>query len=91
MNWDVIWVPAAEQELADAWLNAPDRDAVTRAAHLIDVQLETGPNNAGQASTNGRRTLLVQPLGVIYRILQDVRRVEVLHVWRLPPGNGQVP
>jgi hypothetical protein len=41
MNYTVVWVPSAEQELAALWMAAADRDAVTRAAHEIDQQLRT--------------------------------------------------
>jgi plasmid stabilization system protein ParE len=91
MNWQVIWLPDAEQELTDIWLTAPDRAAVTQAAHLINVQLEQDPENAGNPYTNGRRSYQVPPLGVIYRVLKDSQRVEVIHVWRTLPTNGQAP
>jgi hypothetical protein len=91
MNWTVLWLPDAEQELADAWLNAPFRDAVTRAAHIIDQLLQRDPENNGQPILNGRRCVLVPPLGVLFRILADEQRVEVIHVWLLTQGNGQVP
>ena len=91
MNWHVNWLPDTTQELAAVWLNAPDRNAVTRAAHLIDVQLQNDPENTGQPYTNGRRTLLVVPLGVVYRVLRSIRRVEVIHVWWVQPSNGQPP
>jgi hypothetical protein len=48
MKWEVIWLPDAEQELARVWLNAPDRNVVTRSAHLIDVELQNDPERAGR-------------------------------------------
>jgi len=91
MNWQVVWLPDAEDELTGAWLNAPDRSAVTQAAHLIDMQLENDPENAGAPYTNGRRSLHVPPLAVIFRVLPDVQRVEVVHVWQPQATNGQLP
>ena len=34
MRYSVLWKPQAEARLADIWLNAPDRDAVTSGAEL---------------------------------------------------------
>jgi len=36
MNWNVLWLPTAEQDLASVWLNAPDQDAVAAAADALD-------------------------------------------------------
>ena len=38
-RYTVVWVQSAQDELADLWLNAPDRNAVTTAAHAIDQEL----------------------------------------------------
>jgi hypothetical protein len=91
MNWTVLWLPDTENELADAWLNAPFREAVTRAADRIDQSLRRDPQNIGLPILNGRRCLLIPPLGALFRTLPDQRQVEVIHVWLLPPANGQVP
>jgi plasmid stabilization system protein ParE len=82
MKWTVIWLPDAEQELADLWLNSADRAAVTQSSHIIDSLLKQDPETVGESRDGNRRILLVAPLGVIYRVLPDDRRVEVLHVWR---------
>jgi hypothetical protein len=55
MSWTVNWLPDAEQELADSWLNAPDRDAVTHAAQTIDELLQRDPLKAGEFRPDGRR------------------------------------
>ena len=87
MSWEVIWLPDAEQELADA----SDRSTVTQAANLIDSQLRSNPENIGSPSRNSRRGLIVSPRAVIYRVIKDAHRVEVLHVWTVPGGNGRHP
>jgi hypothetical protein len=43
----VRWHAAAEQELADLWLTAPDRDDIERAANEIDQLLSLGPASKG--------------------------------------------
>ena len=83
MNYTVTWVPSAEQRLADIWLNAPDRDAVTRAANDVDQRLRRDPENQGESRLAGRRILFSDPLWVIFRVFPDDRRVEVLTVWHV--------
>lgn len=39
MNYTVVWVPDAEQELAAVWLASSDRPRVTQSAHAIDQAL----------------------------------------------------
>ena len=82
MNWQVIWVPSAEQDLAAAWLSAPDRDAVTAAAHQIDQRLQTDPDQQGESRPQGRRILFEPPLGVLSKVRPRTRTVYVLGVWR---------
>lgn len=36
MRYTVIWTDSAEQDLAALWMAAPDRHAVTSAAHILD-------------------------------------------------------
>lgn len=82
MNYSVIWLPNAEQELAALWLNASDRGAITRAAATLDQLLARDPANEGESRPNGRRILFAAPLALIYRIHFDQRQVDVLHVWQ---------
>jgi plasmid stabilization system protein ParE len=82
MKYDVIWLPDAEQELAEVWLNAPNRNLVSQAAFGIDLSIEADPNNVGESRPNERRIFFVPPLGIIYRVLESPQRVEVIHVWR---------
>jgi plasmid stabilization system protein ParE len=39
MRYTVIWTDPAEQDLAALWMAAPDRKAVTSAAHILDQLL----------------------------------------------------
>lgn len=82
MNFTVHWLPKTEQELAALWLVAPLRSAVTRAAHVIDRQLQQDPEAIGESRPKGLRIHIETPLGVLYRVRRDQRLVEVVHVWR---------
>jgi hypothetical protein len=81
MSYTVTWVPAAEQELANIWLNATDRNAVTRAAHAIERRLRRDPLYTGESRTQGTRVAFLPPLACLFRVVEDDLLVEVIHVW----------
>jgi len=92
VNYTVIWLESAEVELADLWLNAPDRERVTAAAHELDIRLGANPGIEGESRKGNRRILLVAPLGVTYEVHPDDRLVRVLEVWRFrTPFRGASP
>ena len=39
IRYTVVWNRSAQDELAELWMNARDRHAVTAAAHVMDVEL----------------------------------------------------
>jgi len=85
MNYFVFWTPDAEDGLADAWLAAADRVAVTDASYWIDQRLGQNPFACGvprDASVN--RTVVERPIGVDYEIIEDDKKVRVLRVWSAP-------
>jgi hypothetical protein len=81
MNYTVLWDPDAEQALADIWMNASDRGDVTAAADQIDRVLRIDPQQQGESRAQGRRVLLIAPLGVLFRVLEQDRIVRVIQVW----------
>ena len=81
MNHTVVWLPAAERDLAELWLNSDQRDAITLASQQLERLLRNDPNNEGEDRPHQRRILFEAPLGVIYRVLQADRVVIVLRVW----------
>jgi plasmid stabilization system protein ParE len=82
MNYTVVWKPEAERRLADLWLAASDRAAVTRAANRIDQLLQTNPDQQGESRGRGRRILIEAPLGILFVVKPADRIVQVLTVWR---------
>jgi hypothetical protein len=85
MNFQVLWVSEAEEELAAIWIAAADRNAITTAAHVIDSTLRTDPQHAGESRDEDRRVLLERPLGVVFAVSPEDRTVHVLSVWRIEP------
>jgi hypothetical protein len=80
--YTVIWLPAAEQELADLWLDPAIRAEITQAANQIDGLLKYNPDRVGESRDADQRVLFVAPLGVLYRIKPLDCMVEVIHVWK---------
>jgi plasmid stabilization system protein ParE len=82
MSFSVVWRRSAEQELAEIWLIASDRNRVTDAARDIDELLKTRPLESGESRGDEFRVLFVEPVGVFYRVDEADLRVTVLQVWR---------
>ena len=80
MSYTVSWLPSAEQDLADTWLNAPDRDAVASAADAIDRQLQRDPLSVGESRSGAVRIVFLSPLVALFRVDQANRTVYVLRV-----------
>lgn len=83
MKYTVLWKPSAEQRLAQIWLAAVDRRAITAASHRVDRQLANDPDQKGEPRPKGRRMLLEHPLGVVFKVEPDDRTVYVLTVWHV--------
>ena len=78
MKYDVIWNPAAEADLAAAWLAAADRNAATAASFEIDRRLETSPLGFGESRESSvSRFAAVVPLAVWFEVVVDDKRVVV--------------
>jgi hypothetical protein len=84
MKYTVVWIPAAEAQLASIWINSIDRSAVTAAANAIDDSLRTDPILRGETLMRTIRVLVEEPLQVKYFVYEDDRIVRVLSVQRLP-------
>jgi plasmid stabilization system protein ParE len=82
MNYTVLWQPAAEEELADLWTDAPDRDTVARAADAADRRLARDPYAVGESRDGLRRILFAGPLVIDYEVHDATRTVLVTRVRR---------
>jgi len=90
MNYTVIYLPDAEQELAALWLDPVTRAVVSASANEIDDRLKRNPLNEGESRSAGRRILFVLPLGCIFRVNEQAKIVFVSHIWMVAPGGPQV-
>jgi plasmid stabilization system protein ParE len=82
MRYTVTWLPAAQDELANIWNQAADRQAVTNAANRIDRTLLWNAEQKGRPD-NGRRILIDLPLAVTFTVSPDDRLVRVVWVERV--------
>jgi hypothetical protein len=82
VNYTIEWVPAAEDALADAWVNAPDRAAVTAAANAIETRLQRDPYADSESRGGATRITFEAPLAVLYEVDDQARHVIVLDAWR---------
>lgn len=82
MRYTVAWKPSAEQELAQAWLDATDRAAITAAANQIDMLLQVEPQEQGESRSGATRILFVPPLAAHFEVDEPQQYVDVLRVWQ---------
>lgn len=80
MNFTVIWDDDAEARLAAIYLTAADKNAVSRAAYVLEQRLQTDPANAGESREAGERVTFVKPLGIRFKVVAG-RTVRVDHDW----------
>lgn len=83
MTWTVVWLPAAEQELATLWLDLVTRPNVSPAADKIDRLLRRDPLSLGESHAGDQRLVFEDSLAVLYRVKEPDRLVEVIHVWKI--------
>lgn len=81
MRYTVGWSASAQNELAEVWLEAADRNAVAEASNEIDEFLAVSPNDPRCEIVAGGGILIIGPLGVQYRIRERDRFVAVVNVW----------
>lgn len=80
VKFTVLWSADAENMLADIWLNAVDRRAVTIAQAVVDTELAADPKSKGTEVTYGLHRLKVAPLIVLFEVHRSHRIVEITAV-----------
>ena len=93
IQFTIVWSKDAIDALAEIWLSAADRAAVTAASSEIDAELTVDPSNKGWAMAEGLRGLLRLPLKVIFIVREEDRLVEVVSVRAEQEygANGEAP
>lgn len=79
MTWTVVWHPAVADKLAELWMEARDRNAVTQAVNRIDQSLRHDAEKQG-IEFYGDRLFVEPPLSVVFHPAVDDRLVKILDV-----------
>jgi hypothetical protein len=69
MKYTVVWLKAAQNLLAEIWVNASGRQEITDASNAIDKQFAADPFAYSESrATDTERILLFPPLGVAFEV-----------------------
>lgn len=79
-RYTVVWHHQAHDELAQLWIDAENRAAVTLAASMIDRHLVTDASAKGTAAPDNLRQLAIPPLRVLFAVSEPDRLVRILCV-----------
>jgi hypothetical protein len=82
--WAFQWLHDARDELADLWLNAADRKAVTQAAYDAERELAQSPTARAQFIAEGLWRLDVPPIRIYFSLREADHIVEVVSVKPCP-------
>lgn len=80
IRYTVVWHDVTQGQLAQLWLDAVDRDEITRATHQIDTHLATDAETKGTPIVDDLRQWSASPLRVLFSVSEPDRLVKVLHV-----------
>lgn len=82
MRYTVVWIHSADMALANLWLHASDRQAITDTARYMDITLANDPETKGKPQ--GKFFVLEKaPLAVLYQVDPGDCMVRVLTVKRI--------
>ena len=78
----VVWIPAAENDLATLWLNSQHRKEVNQAAASLEKQITDDPLHTGESRQSTlQRIVMEPPIGIVFEVIPDDYRVIVLSVF----------
>lgn len=84
MNYIVHWTVVALDELAEVWMAAADRNAVTAASDQLEREVAADPTGRGRPRPSGSGYFAVElPLCIEYEVLEADKTVRIVHVWSL--------
>ena len=84
-KYTVIWADEATEQLTELWLQAADRQVLTRACDSLEKALTYDPSNKGE-DYFGDRLIAVPPLWAIYEVEPDDLLARVLRVGDINTG-----
>jgi len=88
MNYTVVWLPSAENDLATLWVQADDRSAVSTAADAMDEALRRDPLSLGESRSENSRIFIDPPLALLFDVSEADQRVTVWAVMQWGTGSS---
>ncbi|HEV3006070.1 MAG TPA: hypothetical protein VGX78_16495 [Pirellulales bacterium] len=79
-RFTVVWLQGAQDDLAELWINARDRSAVSAATRLIDIELSRDAPTKGVELHEGLHAFFAPPLRVLFTVDEADCVVEVVRV-----------
>jgi len=79
-RYTVVWHEEAKDHLAQLWIDAENRNAITQAADKIDRHLAIDANLKGLPLEGNLRYLTISPLQILFVVSEPDRLVKVLVV-----------
>jgi hypothetical protein len=80
MRFTLTYLPSARAELAQIWLTAKDRQAVTASSDSIELTLRHDPDKKGAEVEASLRSIVVPPLVYYYLVSPEDRLATVWSV-----------
>jgi len=80
-RYTVSWTPSARKRLAEMWLdNVESRQQISDSSDQIERALAGRPRALGREISSDVRFVVLPPLAILFRIIEDDRQVRVIHV-----------
>ena len=80
IRYTVVWHDEAQNQLAEIWINASDREAVRLSVNAIDRHLANDAESKGTKIEGDLRQLVVPPLRLLFSVSEPDRLARILDV-----------
>jgi len=82
MRYRVVGTPDAEGDLATLWIDAANRDEVSRVAERIDALLGEDAHLQGESREENSRVLFALPFVVEFAVVESAQIAFVVAIWK---------
>ena len=82
MKYTVTWLKASQDQLTQLWIDGPNRQEITDASNVIDIQLRLVRMPIVNLDRVQSAYLSCRLWCVLFDVIDDDRMVTVFAVWR---------
>lgn len=79
-RFTVVWHADAQDQLANCWMDAADRNAITHAADAVNAILAWDATTKGIVVEGDLKELIMPPLQFLFGVSEPDRLVRIVHV-----------